>query len=274
MSADTPRSRIDWNGEGNEREVGRILKSRNLIRKAATPAAIGFVGLALVGALAAGPVMRSLTATDAPTVEVASVRTASVTPTTTETPVAQPTPAAMEPVADAAPVTSTAARMTSATASPGLAANDPRWSADALAVDEDKLAELKKAVDETVAAAEIASAMGSDGTDGLFTSTIPAQAAGFAPERPATSARERSAFDAALNSREEAQPEPAVATASDLQPAKATQYVNMRSAPADDASVLAVVPANAAIEAETDCRWCEVNYDGQKGYIFQSFIAR
>ena len=273
MSADTPRSRIDWNGEGNEREVGRILKSRNLIRKAATPVAIGFVGLALVGALAAGPLTRSLTASDAPTVEVTSVQTASVTPAAIEAPVAQPA-AAIEPAADPAPGTTTAARMTSATESPGLAANDPRWSADALAVDEDKLAELKKAVDETVAAAEIASAMGSDGTDGLFTSTIPAQAAGFAPERPATPARERSAFDAALNGQEEARPEPAVATASDLQPAKATQYVNMRSAPADDASVLAVVPANAAIEAETDCRWCEVNYDGQKGYIFQSFIAR
>lgn len=268
MSADTPHSRIDWNGEGNAPTTGRILKPRNLMRKAAAPAAIGLVGLALVGALAVGPFTRSLTTPDAGT-EVASVQVASAT---TEADSAQPA-AVAEPVAAVAPGASTAARMTGQQASAGLAANDPRWSADALAVDESNLAELKKAVDETVAAVEIASAMGSDGTDVLFTSTIPAQAAGFAPERPVTSSRERSAFDAALSGASaEVAAEPAVA--SGLETAKATQYVNMRSAPADDASVVTVVPANATIEAETDCRWCEVSYDGQKGYIFQSFITR
>lgn len=268
MSADTPRRRIDWNGEENEQEIGRILKPRNLIRKAAAPAAIGLVGLALVGALAIGPVTRSLTTPAADTAQRAA-------PEAVDAGNAQPV---IEAAADIEPASAnttagiaTAARMAAPDMSAGLAANDPRWSADALAVDEEKLAELKKAVDETVAAVEIASALGS--SDALYTSTIPAQAAGFAPERPVVSARERSAFDAALSGTPtDAEAEPDVA--SDLQPAKANQYVNMRAAPADDASVITVVPANAAIEAETDCRWCEVSYDGQKGYIFQSFIAR
>lgn len=140
-----------------------------------------------------------------------------------------------------------------------------------MAVDEDKMAALKRAIDETVAAAEIATAMGNG--EGLTTSGIPSSAAGFAPERPVLTS-ERSAFDAALVSEDEQiQAQPAVAS-SDLSPAKATQYVNMRAAPADDATVLTVVPANATIEAETDCRWCEVTYNGKTGYIFQSFIAR
>ncbi|MHB2267493.1 SH3 domain-containing protein [Aliihoeflea sp. PC F10.4] len=268
MSVDTPRRRIDWNGEGNEHEISRILKPKNLMRKAAAPAAICLVGLALVGALAVGPVARSLTTTSPDSADTAQQATEESAAVAVDA--AQPAVETVSADATPAPVATTAARMTGTDAS-GLAANDPRWSADALAVDENKMAELKKAIDETVAAVEIAGTLGSD--DALYTSTIPAQAAGFAPERPAIAPRERSAFDAALSGTgETAEAEPALA--SNLQPAKASQYVNMRSAPADDANVVAVVPANASIEAETDCRWCEVSYDGQKGYIFQSFITR
>lgn len=269
MSVDTPRRRIDWNGEGDVQDIRRILKPANFMRKAAVPATIGFVGLALVGALAAGPVMRSLTVSDEQTAQVAAVETASASSASLSNESAQPQTAEIRPVANAAqPVRATAARISGNDVANALAANNPRWSADALTIDEGKLAELKKAVDETVAAVEIASAMGSD--EALYTSTIPTQAAGFAPERPVITPRERSAFDAALNPEDEVQAE----SASNLTPAKAAQYVNMRSAPADDASVVTVVPANATIEAETDCRWCEVRYDGQKGYVFQSFITR
>lgn len=55
-------------------------------------------------------------------------------------------------------------------------------------------------------------------------------------------------------------------------PAIATRYVNLRAAPNDDADVLLVVPALAEIEAQDDCRWCEVTYDGRVGYLFTSFI--
>lgn len=273
MSEDV-RRRIDWNGQENEQEIRRILKPANLMRRAAAPAAIGFVGLALVGALAAGPVMRGLTTPADQTAEVATVQTASAASTAfLENSATQSAPVADSIATEPAVETATAARMTGSDASSGLAADDPRWSADALTVDQNKLAELQKAIDETVAAVEIAGAMDAEGADRLFTSTIPAQAAGFAPERPAAPAREHSAFDAALSgTAATAEAEPAIA--SNLEPAKANQYVNMRSAPADDANVIIVVPANAAIEAEADCRWCEVSYNGQKGYIFQSFITR
>ena len=61
-------------------------------------------------------------------------------------------------------------------------------------------------------------------------------------------------------------------TAAAMQPAIAGNYVNLRAGPSDDAEVLMVVPANASIEAETDCNWCAVAYDGREGYIYKTFI--
>ncbi|MGQ2909766.1 MAG: SH3 domain-containing protein [Aliihoeflea sp.] len=285
MSSDNPRRRIDWNGEGQQENATQLLKSRGFLRKASVPAAIGLTGLALVAALAAGPIMRGMTESQpGPTVAIADAVETDAVETTA---VVQPASAANLPAeaveteavssASAAtpsetPVTTTAARAPAEAEAPGLDANDPRWNPTALAIDEDKLTALKQAVDETVAAAEIATAMGNTG--GIVTSGIPTTAAGFAPERPTAAASERSAFDAALITEDEqVEAQPAVAS-SDLSPAKATQYVNMRAAPEDGAAVVVVVPANASIEAETDCRWCEVSYNGQKGYIFQSFITR
>jgi hypothetical protein len=290
MSTDNPRRRIDWNGEGQKENVSQILRSHGFLRKAYVPAAIGFTALALIAALAAGPIMRGMTAaqtepaavaadtTPAGTVETAAV----VQPATAEA--TDAAPAAATKTEAGASAAAPAAAITAAARAPAepdsasldtasLDTDDPRWNPAALAVDEDKLAALRQAVDETVAAAEIATAMGN--TEGLVTSGIPATAAGFAPERPSTPASERSAFDAALVTEDdETVAEPAPAVASNLSPAKATQYVNMRAGPDDDATVLTVVPANASIEAEDDCRWCEVSYEGKTGYIYRSFIAR
>ena len=293
MSRDNPRRRIDWNGEGQQENATQLLKSRGRLRKAYVPAAIGFTALALIAALAAGPVMRGMagaqTEPAAAAIDTALTETveaaAIVQPASAEAPAPDAKPAATKPETNVfAAAATSATAITSATpaataarasaeqpGSAGLEPNDPRWNPAALAVDEDKLTALKQAVDETVAAAEIATAMGN--TEGLVTSGIPATAAGFAPERPSLPASERSAFDAALVATEdETVAEPAVA--SKLSPAKATQYVNMRAGPDDGATVLTVVPANASIQAEADCRWCEVSYNGKTGYIYRTFIAR
>lgn len=60
----------------------------------------------------------------------------------------------------------------------------------------------------------------------------------------------------------------------DLKPATVTKHVNLREGPADEAEVITVVPANAKVEAETDCGWCTVVYKGQRGYIYKTFINR
>ncbi|WP_269931462.1 SH3 domain-containing protein [Aminobacter sp. HY435] len=59
-----------------------------------------------------------------------------------------------------------------------------------------------------------------------------------------------------------------------LRPAKAAKYANLRDGPADESNVILVVPANAAIEAETDCNWCTVVYNGQRGFMYKSLIRR
>ncbi len=54
--------------------------------------------------------------------------------------------------------------------------------------------------------------------------------------------------------------------------AQVTEHVNMRSAPADDSKILAVVPAKASINVLSCKSWCEVEYAGQKGFIYKRFI--
>lgn len=55
--------------------------------------------------------------------------------------------------------------------------------------------------------------------------------------------------------------------------ATTTNYVNMRAAANDEAEVLEVVPALAEIEAQEDCDWCAVTYEGRTGYIYRTFIS-
>lgn len=61
----------------------------------------------------------------------------------------------------------------------------------------------------------------------------------------------------------------------DLTESQTAKWVNLRAGPDNDAAVLAVVPANASIMAQANCRhWCAVVYEGRQGYIYKSFIRR
>jgi SH3-like domain-containing protein len=54
--------------------------------------------------------------------------------------------------------------------------------------------------------------------------------------------------------------------------ARVTKYVNLRSGPTDESKVVAVVPAKASVSV-LDCKaWCEVVFDGKKGWIYKRFI--
>ncbi|EFG9152561.1 SH3 domain-containing protein, partial [Escherichia coli] len=50
------------------------------------------------------------------------------------------------------------------------------------------------------------------------------------------------------------------------------QHVNLRAGPADGSRVITVVPAGATVQAQANCRWCVATYNGQRGYIFVSFL--
>ncbi|WP_353645042.1 SH3 domain-containing protein [Mesorhizobium sp. WSM2239] len=55
--------------------------------------------------------------------------------------------------------------------------------------------------------------------------------------------------------------------------ARVTKYVNLRSGPNDESKVVAVVPAKASVSV-LDCKaWCEVVFDGKKGWIYKRFIS-
>lgn len=70
--------------------------------------------------------------------------------------------------------------------------------------------------------------------------------------------------------------EPAAADAGVPLPAlsavKVNRYVNMRASAADEARVITVVPAGATVQAQKNCGWCVVTYNGQRGYIYKSFL--
>ncbi|MDA4848465.1 SH3 domain-containing protein [Hoeflea poritis] len=53
---------------------------------------------------------------------------------------------------------------------------------------------------------------------------------------------------------------------------RATKWVNMRARRSSKSKVLAIVPQNAELMAETNCRWCRVVYGDKKGYIYKTYI--
>jgi len=60
--------------------------------------------------------------------------------------------------------------------------------------------------------------------------------------------------------------------AAGLRSTRVTRYVNLREGPADEARVIAVIPTNATVQAETDCGWCVVTYNGKQGYVYKGFL--
>jgi hypothetical protein len=54
--------------------------------------------------------------------------------------------------------------------------------------------------------------------------------------------------------------------------AKVTTAVNLRAGPKDEAKVLAVVPARETVQLINCDGWCEVVFQGQRGWIYKSFI--
>ena len=52
-----------------------------------------------------------------------------------------------------------------------------------------------------------------------------------------------------------------------------TAAVNLRAGPDNDAGVLTIIPAKAAVTV-VDCdQWCQITYQGKKGFIYKSFVA-
>ncbi|HTV68063.1 MAG TPA: SH3 domain-containing protein [Rhizobiaceae bacterium] len=107
-----------------------------------------------------------------------------------------------------------------------------------------------------------------------------AQAAVPAPEKNATPAHAEPAVakpkqedaskpDAATTAAI-AKPEPV--SAATARPGRVNKHVNLRSGPNDESKVLRVVPAKASLSIINCESWCEVVYEGTRGYVYKSFV--
>lgn len=97
--------------------------------------------------------------------------------------------------------------------------------------------------------------------DETYTSAIPAP-------RPSD---DTAAVTALLPDKGEEQPQKAKKTG---RAATVLKYVNLRSRPADESKVLAVVPAKAKVTVLSCKGWCKVEYEGTRGFIYKSFIGK
>lgn len=55
--------------------------------------------------------------------------------------------------------------------------------------------------------------------------------------------------------------------------ARVTAAVNMRSGPRKGAGVLTVVPAGSPVQVLSCNGWCQIAYNGRKGFIYKSYLA-
>lgn len=55
--------------------------------------------------------------------------------------------------------------------------------------------------------------------------------------------------------------------------ARVTAAVNMRSSPKKGAGVIAVVPAGSSVNVFSCDGWCQISYNGSKGWVYKSFLS-
>lgn len=71
---------------------------------------------------------------------------------------------------------------------------------------------------------------------------------------------------------EPAAPEPAATKVAAIRTAPVSTDVNMRSRPENGAAVIQVVPGKSTVEVIGCDYWCEVVYEGRRGFIYKGFV--
>ncbi len=70
------------------------------------------------------------------------------------------------------------------------------------------------------------------------------------------------------------QPAGSTASAGSAKTARIVSAVNMRARGQKGAKVLGVVPAGATVSLFGCDSWCEISYEGRKGYVYKSFVGK
>lgn len=122
-------------------------------------------------------------------------------------------------------------------------------------------------------------------TDSTFTGTIPprdgeqpqptvAASAGETAE-PTPAGEQIAAAASDPESADPAVPEPqaSASSADEARTVQVTTHVNMRAAPENEAAVLTVLPTGTDVKLIGCDMWCEIDFDGRRGWVYKSFIA-
>ena len=99
------------------------------------------------------------------------------------------------------------------------------------------------------------------------------EALAFAPveaPRPQSAPRDSKAVLAAVAANADKE-----AAETNLLSAKIRKSVFLRAKPGSRAKVLTTIPSGASVKVAQGCEhWCSVTYEGQKGYVYKSFVTR
>ncbi|CAN7362533.1 SH3 domain-containing protein [Mesorhizobium amorphae] len=246
-----------------------------VIAAVGTAALLGVAGVALWLALPAND--RQAIASPAQTVPAVPVKTTKIAPPTANATVAAAAPQA----ARKADAVSSAVAAKEASI-PALAANDPRWSgadteaASASAATATSEQAASKPADDNAkpsVAAFAEPAAKNDATTALSNVAAPedaatddsmdgAQTAAIPTPKPQVAA-------AAASQADDSQAQPQTANAATGRILKA---VTMRAGPKQKAAAMLTVPAKTSVQVISCKKWCQIVYNGKRGWIYKTYI--
>ncbi|ESX96676.1 MULTISPECIES: SH3 domain-containing protein [unclassified Mesorhizobium] len=243
--------------------------SHLVIAAVGTAALLGVAGIALWLALPAND--RQAIASTQQNVPTFPVKTTKIAPVAaTATAVAAPQAARK---GDA--VSSTVAA--GGAAMPPLSANDPRWTAaqsnsDPAATPSDQAPAEQAAAKPSDAAAFEEPAAQSDATTQLSKVAAPAndddaETAAIPTPKPQLPDEQSSA--ATNDTQAKAKPQKVAAAAGT---GRILRAVTMRSGPQKNAAAMGTVPAKSSVQVVSCKKWCQIVYNGKRGWIYKSYI--
>lgn len=255
--------------------------SHLVIAAVGTAALLGVAGIALWLALPANDRQASastqpLSQQSVPTIPVKTTKIAPVTPAATVAAAAAPQAA---PKGDAVSRTVAAG----AAAIPALAANDPRWTApqpnsDAEAKPSDQATTEQAAAKPADAAAYEEPSAQSDATTQLSKVAAPdatakdghtdvAETAAIPTPKPQLPDEQSSA--ATDDTQATTKPQKVAAAAGT---GRILRAVTMRTDPQKNAAAMGTVPAKSSVQVVSCKKWCQIVYNGKRGWIYKSYI--
>jgi len=162
-----------------------------------------------------------------------------------------------------------------AAAIPALSANDPRWTAaqsnsDPAATPSDQAPTEQAAAKPSNAAAFEEPAAQSDATTQLSKVAAPAkdnaETAAIPPKPQLPDAQSSAAAD---DAEAKAKPQKVAAAAGT---GRILRTVTMRTSPKKNAAAMGTVPAKTSVQVVSCKKWCQIVYNGKRGWIYKSYI--